>query len=207
VVNNGTHFLAEMLAALNAIGVEYELVSGSSTVLPSMLDAFSGIILTGGDVHVFEPGHLAMVSLDTQVLDRAAVPVLGICLGHQLIAHHFGATIQPLPQPVDRDEFIEIVSPNALFARLPRRFRVRMARDDAVVGIGGPLVRLARSTIGDYEAIRHRDRPIYGLQFHPEASGAAGLTVIENFIGLCRNEATIGDRSRCRDRASAPALR
>jgi GMP synthase (glutamine-hydrolysing) len=159
-------------------------------VWPSTLDACSGIILTGGDVHVFEPGQLAMVGLDTQVLERATVPVLGICLGHQLIANHFGATIQPLPQPIDRDEFIEIVSPDPVFAGLPRRFRVRMARDDAVVGIAGPLVRLARSTIGGYEAVRHRDRPIYGLQFHPEASGAAGLTVLENFAGLCRKEAT-----------------
>jgi GMP synthase-like glutamine amidotransferase len=44
---------------------------------------------------------------------------------------------------------------------------------------------LAWSGIGDYEAIRHETRPVYGLQFHPEASGDAGMAILRNFVGLC----------------------
>jgi GMP synthase-like glutamine amidotransferase len=199
VVNNGTHFLAEMRHALDVIGVDYELLSGGSRVSPSTLRAYAGIILSGGDVHVYEPEELATVRVDPQVIELATVPVLGICLGHQLIAHHFGAPIQPLLRPVDREELMEIVRPDALFSGLSERFLARVAHDDAVVGLAGPLVRLARSPIGDYEAIRHRDQLVYGLQFHPEASGAAGLTLLQNFVGLCQRGAAttpVGPRLR-----------
>ena len=197
VVNNGTHFLAEMQHALDVIGVDYELIDGGSRVLlPSRLGAYSGIILTGGDVHVYRAEQLAAVRVDTRILELTTVPVLGICLGHQLVAHHYGASIQPLSRPVDQDETIEIVRADAIFAGLPGRFRARVAHDDAVVGLASPLVRLARSAIAEYEAIRHRDRPVYGLQFHPEASGASGLTILENFIGLCQQATTKQPGSR-----------
>jgi GMP synthase-like glutamine amidotransferase len=55
----------------------------------------------------------------------------------------------------------------------------------AGVTLAAPLVRLARSRLGEYEAIRHQGRFVYGLQFHPEASGEAGLAILGNFVGLC----------------------
>ena len=186
VVNNGTHFLAELESALDVVGIDYELIDGGSSVPPSRLAAYSGIILSGGDVHVYDAEQLAAVRVDTRVLELTTVPVLGICLGHQLVAHHYGALIQPLLRPIDQDETIEIVRADALFAGLSGRFRARVAHDDAVVGLTSPLLGLARSAIGEFEAIRHCDRLVYGLQFHPEASGAPGLAILENFVGLCQ---------------------
>lgn len=90
----------------------------------------------------------------------------------------------------DRDEMIEIVRSEAPFAGLPGQFRSRVAHDDAVVGLVSSLVRLARSAIGEYEAIRHRDRPVDGLRFHSEASGASGLTILGNFVGLRQQQTT-----------------
>jgi GMP synthase (glutamine-hydrolysing) len=190
VVNNGTHFLAELRGALQALGVAYDLVSGDGPVTPPTLDPYAGIVLTGGDVHVYEPEQLETLPVDLEVLDQSTVPILGICLGHQLIAHHYGAAVAPLLEPVDRNELVELVADDVLFAGLSQRFRGRVAHDDAVVGLSGPLVRLARSAIGEYEAIRHRTRPIYGVQFHPEASGQAGMTILKNFVGMCQLETT-----------------
>jgi GMP synthase (glutamine-hydrolysing) len=192
VVNNGTHFLTEMQSALASLEVAYELVPGYESLTPQTLGSYSGGILTGGDVHVFEPHELAAVALDEQVISGAGVPILGICLGHQLIAHHYGATVEPLPAPVDQQELIEVVVDDLLFAGLATTLTVRVAHDDAVTKLTPPLIRLARSEIGDYEAIRHRTRPLYGLQFHPEASGETGMSILRNFAELCANLALDG---------------
>jgi GMP synthase-like glutamine amidotransferase len=187
VVNNGTHFLAEMRGALDRLVLEYEVTSGYREITPAVLGSYSGVILTGGEVHVYEPERLAEVALDEQVL-ATDIPVLGICLGHQLIAHHYGAEVTPLPHPVDQEEIVELVGGNdPLFVGLPSHILARVAHDDAVTTLPNPLVRLARSRRGENEAIRHRSRPVYGLQFHPEASGEAGLTILNNFATLCGN--------------------
>jgi GMP synthase (glutamine-hydrolysing) len=190
VVNNRTHFLAEMEEALGVIGVEYELIDGGALLTVERLGAYSGFILTGGPVHVYEPEQLVSVCADTQVLKLATVPVLGICLGHQLIAHHYGALIEPMAQSVDRVETIEIVRDDPVFEGVVGPFRARVAHDDAVVGIAPPLIGLARSAIGEYEVIGHLHRPVYGLQFHPEVSTAPGLTILRNFVALCQQWAT-----------------
>jgi GMP synthase (glutamine-hydrolysing) len=147
------------------------------------------VILTGGDVHVYEPWELAAAALDEQILTLVTTPILGICLGHQLIAHHWGATIEALRTPIDRREVVEIVGDDPLFAGLAPRIAVRVAHDDAVTALPVPLVRLARSRFSEYEAIRHPTRLVYGLQFHPEASGDTGLTILGNFARLCSNPA------------------
>ncbi len=185
VVNNGTHFLAEMQSALARLDVEYDLVPGYELLTADVLISYSGVILTGGDVHVYEPRGLAAAALDEQILTLVTTPILGICLGHQLIAHHWGATIEALRTPIDRREVVEIVRDDLLFAGLAPRIGVRVAHDDAVTTLPVPLVRLARSRFSEYEAIRHQERFIYGLQFHPEASGDTGLTILGNFVRLC----------------------
>jgi GMP synthase (glutamine-hydrolysing) len=185
VVNNGTHFLAEMHRALVTLGIDHERISGYESLTVDSLRSYSGAILTGGEVHVYVAEQLASVAVDAQVLALAEVPVLGICLGHQLIADHFGAEVEPLPNGVDTEVSIEIVRADPLFAGLPSQFVARVAHDDAVTALPTPLVALARSTIGEFEAIRHRERPIYGLQFHPEASGDAGMTILNNFARIC----------------------
>ncbi len=187
VVNNGTHFLDEMQTALARLDIAYELVAGYESLTPEMLSSYSGGILTGGDVHVFNPQALAVVALDEQILNRAGTPLLGICLGHQLIAHHYRGTVEPLPAPVDQQELVQVVVDDPLFAGLPTTLTVRVAHNDAVTKVAPPLIRLARSEIGDYEAIRHETLPLYGLQFHPEASGETGMAILRNFAELCAN--------------------
>jgi GMP synthase-like glutamine amidotransferase len=62
---------------------------------------------------------------------------------------------------------------------------MRLAHDEQVADLPAPLVHLARSPVGVYEAIRDGDRPVYGVQFHPEVSGHAGRVLLANFLDIC----------------------
>lgn len=185
VVNNGTHFLAEMQDALLRLDVEYTVVPGYESMSADVLASFSGVILTGGQTHIYEPQELEAIPLNEKILTLAKRPILGVCLGHQLIAHHYGATIAPLEISADQNEPVEIVQDDPLFAGLPKRIVVRVAHDDAITELGKALVPLARSAVSEFEAIRHRTYPVYGLQFHPESSGEPGMTILRNFARLC----------------------
>jgi GMP synthase (glutamine-hydrolysing) len=185
IVNNGTHFLAEIREALEQLQVECEMIPGYGSLTDTSWQDYSGVILTGGEIHVNRPEQLAGVAVDEALLGGALAPILGICLGHQLIAHHYGAEIAPLPHPVDQDETVEVDRPDVLFNDVPSQFRARVAHDDAVVTLPKPLVQLASSRFGKYEAIRHHSRLIFGVQFHPEASGRHGLSILSNFAALC----------------------
>lgn len=187
VVNNGTSFLEDLRETLEQLEIGYDLISGSGQLSLEAMNSYAGAILTGGRIHVYEPDHVDEIALNIQFITTGAMPLLGICLGHQLIAHHFGATVEPLPRPIDEVAIIELVDPgDPLFVGLPGHILARMAHGDAVTALSSSLMRLARSPVGEYEAIRHVSRPVYGLQFHPEAHSKVGLTILGNFATLCR---------------------
>ncbi len=113
------------------------------------------------------------------------IPLLGVCLGHQAIAEAFGATVIRGELPV-HGKVSEVRHSDAnLFAGCPHPMRT--ARYHSLV--------VARETLPDFlqvdaetddgaiMAISHRDRPVFGIQFHPESYGTAGGDqLIVNFL-------------------------
>jgi GMP synthase (glutamine-hydrolysing) len=195
VVDNGTHYLGELQRALRLIEVRFRLCRGDLRVEDLALGDASGIILTGGGVRVYQPDELEQVALSCELISSARLPILGLCLGCQLIAQMFGGTVAPLAASVDRPVDIEWICPDPLHEGVPSVSTMVMAHNDAVVDPGPAIVTLARSNLGDYEAVRHRTRPIYGLQFHPEVSGEHGRRILSNFAHLCALRNDAGARS------------
>lgn len=185
VVDNGTHYLSELERALKLLDVPYRLQAAAADMPSDGLDDVVGVILTGGQVHIYEPSAAAHVSLSLRLVQQVTVPLLGLCLGCQLIAWHHGARVERLPEPIDQPTSIHILVDDALFAGVPSPAVMVMAHNDAIVDLGPTCVALARSQSGEFEAIRHRHRPLYGLQFHPEASGEPGRRLLANFASLC----------------------
>ena len=114
------------------------------------------------------------------------IHVLGICLGHQIIAEHFGAKTYNLNTVFHgQNKMINIIESSILFRGLPRHLQVGLYHSWAVHSQSLPqdLTITATSEDNIIMAIQHKKYPIFGLQFHPESYiTKQGETIIKNFI-------------------------
>ena len=146
-----------------------------------------GIILSGGPRSVYLP--------DSPRVDRwvfeLGVPVLGICYGHQLIAHLFGGKVESGHSEYGRT-LVRIVKRDALFDDWEDEETVWMSHSDAVVELPRDFEVLAVSENNVIAAFRHRELPIYGVQFHPEVVHTSkGKILFRNFLfKICRVKPT-----------------
>jgi para-aminobenzoate synthetase len=119
------------------------------------------------------PGHPAErrdFGIAAQVIARSAVPVLGVCLGHQGIAAGERGRIAPAPQP--RHGYLSTVRHDGrdLFHGLPQNFTAVRYHSLAVSEpLPGTLEATAWAEDGVVMGLRHRTRPLWGVQFHPES--------------------------------------
>jgi GMP synthase (glutamine-hydrolysing) len=142
----------------------------------------SGIILSGGPASVYAPGA---PRCDPKVFDLN-IPVLGICYGMQLAYHQLGGEVQPAKSREFGRAECRIAEANGLFAGVPKETVVWMSHGDQVQS-SGEFLPLASTDTCPLAAARHRSRPIYGLQFHPEVSHTPeGPRILRNFLyGVC----------------------
>jgi GMP synthase-like glutamine amidotransferase len=116
-------------------------------------------------------------------------PLLGVCYGHQVLAHAFGGLVKRDAQKHAGDEVVRVVRPHSLFGGLPPSLTVSESHEEVVArdaALGQSFELLAESGAGLVEAIAHRSLPLFGVQFHPERSGAPGVKLLANFLGVAR---------------------
>lgn len=147
-----------------------------------------GIILSGGPFSVYEK---AAPRIDPEILSLD-VPILGICYGHQLIAHLLGGTVDasPLREYGHAELVIDRRSP--LLDGIPRKTQVWMSHGDRILSPPQPFSPLAHTENTRYAIVKHRKRPIWGLQFHPEVTHTTlGDKMLANFLfKVCRCRGT-----------------
>ena len=117
-------------------------------------------------------------------------PVLGVCLGHQGIVHHLGGKVIPAPDVVHgKTSSVRILKDSPLLAGLPNPFKAMRYHSWAIeAGTLPPALEVLAET-DDAErvvmALRHRERALYGVQFHPESIGTPeGAQLLGNFLAL-----------------------
>ena len=185
VVDNRSHFLQDLKVCLRELGSGIMVRSAGRQIPPEDLGQAEGIILSGGPLLLDRGCYLKEIALDLEVVIEARVPILGICLGHQLVAEAYGSGILRCSEFINRQVSIRVLKRDPLFSGLPDTFLAWEAHAEAIAGLPDPFEHLATSEICRYEAIRHRHRPVYGVQFHPEASGATGTQILRNFLTIC----------------------
>ena len=129
----------------------------------------AGIILSGSYASVYDQDApvLAPALLDS------GVPILGICYGQQLLCHTLGGTVSREGHREFGHTLVNIEKPSPLLQdewRPGRQRRVWMSHHDKVTQLPQGFEVLAQSTHAPMAIIGHREKPWYGLQFHPEVS-------------------------------------
>jgi GMP synthase (glutamine-hydrolysing) len=144
------------------------------------------LILSGGPSSVYEAGaprcDPALFELD--------VPILGICYGMQLACEALGASVRPTPAREFGRADCRVLDPaEPLFHAVPEATTVWMSHGDQVHDPGPEFVPLAATSTCPVAAVRHRTRPVYGLQFHPEVAHTPyGALMLGNFLDrICQS--------------------
>lgn len=138
-----------------------------------------GLILSGGPASVYEPGA---PRIDPRILELG-IPVLGICYGMQLTCQTLGGRILA----AESGEFGRSPCRHAtdcrLFDGLPDSFVAWMSHGDQVDVLPADFATIAQTDTCPNAAVRHRTRPLYGLQFHPEVTHTEfGALLLRNFV-------------------------
>ncbi|GAA0397139.1 aminodeoxychorismate synthase component I [Streptomyces luteireticuli] len=168
-----------------------EVYGKEPTVLVNDDPSWSGLDPAMFDCVVISPGpgrpqHPADLGFCQEVLDRwHDVPVLGVCLGHQAIAHYHGANVV---EGIPKHGHLARVrhSGRDLFDGLPQNFTaVRYHSLKATEPLPGDLEATAWAEDGTVMALRHRTLPRWGVQFHPESIASEwGAQLLQNFAKL-----------------------
>ena len=143
----------------------------------------AGLILSGGPDSVFDADS---PQIDPGVFDLE-VPILGICYGLQLIAHHLGGAVERSDGREYGRAEISIGDPGALLEGLGRRETVWMSHGDHITSAPPGFEVKASTPNAPVVALENPARRIYGIQFHPEVSHTpSGAEILRNFLlGVC----------------------
>lgn len=156
-----------------------ELVKPSITLAELRARQPRGIVLSGGPASVYENGA---PTCDPGIFD-IGVPVLGICYGMQLFAQLFGGKVAAGTAREYGRVRLCIDRPTSVLAHLPAETSVWMSHGDIVSEIDAAFEPLAHTPTCPLAAVRHRDRAIFGVQFHPEVTHTPlGGQILRNFL-------------------------
>jgi GMP synthase (glutamine-hydrolysing) len=166
--------------------IDYKEPDLHSRVVDSGADL---VILTGSSALLSTPRTRELFRPEMDLVRRAEFPILGICYGHQIIGSAFGAPMRDLGQMLRGYERVNVVRKHPLFDGLPSDLVVAESHRQELTRVPDEFRHLAQSTVSKVEAIVHRSRPIYGVQFHPERSDddhPHGRIIIQNLVKQIR---------------------
>lgn len=176
----------------------YNLYQQAAAIEPEVRVVRNDRITVGG-IEGLNPSHILLspgpgypkdAGVCIEVVRRlgGSIPILGVCLGHQAICEAYGARIAHAKRLMHgKTSRIAVDSTDPLFAGLPQT--INAARYHSLVAAEGTLpdclAVTAQDEKGEIMAVRHREKPVFGVQFHPESILTPhGDTILRNFLRL-----------------------
>jgi GMP synthase (glutamine-hydrolysing) len=142
-----------------------------------------GIILSGGPASVYDADAPQPTPEVRELLKTGKPPVLGICYGMGILNQIFGGEVARAQHKEFGPADLHIVRVDPLLTLGGRSTRVWMSHGDRMAAIPAAFDTLATTDNSPHAAFRHHDRPIYGVQFHPEVTHTVeGREILRNFV-------------------------
>ena len=186
LIDNYDSFTFNLFHLLGEVNGSEPIVVRNDELTWEELEAlrFDNIVISPGPGR---PEHERDVGVSLDALQRATVPVLGVCLGHQALAHVTGGAVVYAPEvmhgrlsPIHHDG-------RGLFDGVPQGFAAVRYHSLAVGAVPADLRVTAWTQDDVVMGLEHRTRPLWGVQFHPESiSTEHGRTILRNFRDLTR---------------------
>jgi len=201
IIDNYDSFTHNLVQYVARAGGEPTVVRNDEPAWgPGSLRGFDNVVISPGPGR---PDREADFGICAEVIEHARVPLLGVCLGHQGICHRFGARVVPAPEVRHGRPSLVEHSGDALFRGVPSPFSAVRYHSLTVEGLPPVLEPIAWADDGVLMGVRHRERPMWGVQFHPESIRTAhGQRIIDNFMELTAERR--GRPARARRPAAAP---
>ncbi|MGA0567794.1 anthranilate synthase component II [Rathayibacter sp. KR2-224] len=171
VIDNYDSFVYTLNGYLRELGAETDVVRNDAIAtddIPQVLADYDAVLLSPGPGTPADAG----VSIETVKASLASqTPLLGVCLGHQAIAEAFGATVTNAEELMHGKTSIVEHDGSSFYDGVRQGFTATRYHSLAVVDGTVPdvLEVTARTPGGVIMGLRHRDAPIFGVQFHPES--------------------------------------
>jgi len=185
------HLIVRMLTEL---GAESSLVPLSISMDELEEIGFNGVVAGGGPQSVYEKNSRRELGNLERLLKEISKPVLCICVSHQLLAEALGGRTGPAKKPEYGRITVHVDEEDEILRGTGPSFTAWASHNDEVIRMPDRFERLARSQRCKVEAMRSRNKPIYGIQFHPEVwHTTKGRTIFRNLIEIVeRNAASRG---------------
>jgi anthranilate synthase/aminodeoxychorismate synthase-like glutamine amidotransferase len=181
LVDNYDSFTYNLVQLLRGDGHQVEVVRNDARSADALLaGGAEAVVLSPG------PGRPEEAGVCVELLRRRApLAVLGVCLGHQALGVAFGATVGRAPRLMHGKTSEITHDGGALFAGVPSPFVATRYHSLEVRDLPGELAPLAHGDDGTLMAMRHRELPYFGVQFHPESVlTPAGPQLLRNFVAI-----------------------
>lgn len=203
VLDNYDSFVYTLNGYLQQLGAQTEVIRNdavSEAELPELLARFDAVLISPG------PGTPADAGLSIPTVKLALknnYPVFGVCLGHQAIAEAMGATVSSAPELMHGKISKINHHDSPIFEGLPQGFNATRYHSLAVVRETVPkdLKITGETESGVIMSMQHVDKPIFGVQFHPESvMTEGGYRMLANWLeslgleGAVEKAATLSPR-------------
>ena len=187
VLDNYDSFTYNLVQYLGELGAELRVVRNDQVTLDEIAAMQPQAIILGPG-----PGTPADAGVTIPVIKRfgASIPMLGVCLGHQAIGEAYGGDVIRAPRGVMHGKTSRVRHDGTgLFAGIESPAEVMRYHSLVVKHETLPTTLEVTATAMDdpteIHALRHREHPVYGVQFHPESIGTgAGKRMLQNFLTL-----------------------
>jgi GMP synthase (glutamine-hydrolysing) len=184
IIDNQSIYIRSYEMKLMKKKIPYKFYYHSEQIDFREKDQIKGIILSGGLGDPYQPLNL---TTNFVALNNFEVPIVGLCLGHEIIAVAFGSSTDTLGGFQQKKQKIVIDMPDdPLFKNITEKeIYLQEKHQYYVTEVPRDFVTLAHSEVCSIEIMRHKTRPIYGFQGHPEVSGPIGNMLMDNFLEMC----------------------
>jgi len=182
VIANRGQYNHRIYRVLKYLGEDSRLVQNTISI-DELTEYRPKAIVIGGGPYLDDVGN------SKRIIENfyEEIPILGICLGHQLLAMIFGGKVKTAEVGEYAESEIIVDYEDEILKGLSPSFNAWVSHKDEVSKIPKDFIKLAHSETCEIEAMAHKSLPVFGVQFHPEVEHTpVGPEIFKNFLALCK---------------------